>query len=337
MTSFELTLPVAAHTKQRPRFGRGRAYWRWSHSTKMGFGRVRDYSRVLLLGSRATDTPVAALKERLDQSAVHISIDPALTGAALTLRVLATTLRRAPGRVTIDPRGVPEGLAQSIVEAGGRRVGSRGIQLLVRPPNRAVHVHLGAQAPTRESIRIVPDSHGAHVARDPLAEIHVARPAHPLGAVYAAALGAAEVFKEVAAVRDERRVDHPHLTWCPVALSADLSAAPMQAATLQLDIALAGCGAVGTAIALILNELDAVGTILLVDRERFARENIATYSIGDERNARGRPRKVNLAGDYLRRYHVRPRRERPLHNVLPANARGSFSRGPSFQRDRHSC
>jgi Holliday junction resolvase RusA-like endonuclease len=26
MTSFELTLPVAAHTKQRPRFGRGRAY-----------------------------------------------------------------------------------------------------------------------------------------------------------------------------------------------------------------------------------------------------------------------------------------------------------------------
>ncbi len=26
MTSFELTLPVAAHTKQRPRFGRGRAF-----------------------------------------------------------------------------------------------------------------------------------------------------------------------------------------------------------------------------------------------------------------------------------------------------------------------
>jgi len=26
MTSFELTLPIAAHTKQRPRFGRGRAY-----------------------------------------------------------------------------------------------------------------------------------------------------------------------------------------------------------------------------------------------------------------------------------------------------------------------
>lgn len=26
MTSLELTLPIAAHTKQRPRFGRGRAY-----------------------------------------------------------------------------------------------------------------------------------------------------------------------------------------------------------------------------------------------------------------------------------------------------------------------
>jgi molybdopterin/thiamine biosynthesis adenylyltransferase len=79
----------------------------------------------------------------------------------------------------------------------------------------------------------------------------------------------------------------------------------MQDGRLHLDVALAGCGAIGTAIALILQELDAEGEILLIDRQRFARENVATYSLGDEGNAHGRPWKVNLVARHLTRYRVR--------------------------------
>ena len=60
MTSFELTLPVAAHTKQRPRFGRGRAFtpaetrnWEeqfaWAFIERHGRPRLKCPVRVELL------------------------------------------------------------------------------------------------------------------------------------------------------------------------------------------------------------------------------------------------------------------------------------------------
>jgi hypothetical protein len=245
------------------------------------------------------------LKRRLDRSATHVTADPSVVGTDLTLRVLVTTLRRMPGTVCLDPQGLSDQLVRGLQEAGRKIDSSHGIVLASTPPDGAVHVHVGTESAQPMAIRVVPDGYGAHVARDPAVRIHVARPARPLGAVYAAALGAAEAFKDIAGVRDERRVDHAHLAWCPVALSADLTLAPIRAGTLHLDLALAGCGAIGTAIAVILAELDAEGSILLVDRQRFARENVATYSVGDERNARGRPWKVNLVGRHLRRFSVR--------------------------------
>jgi hypothetical protein len=128
--------------------------------------------------------------------------------------------------------------------------------------------------------------------------------AHPLGSVFTAAMAAGEAFKNVAGVLGERRIDHSHLSWCPVSLSTDLTVAPMQSSTLQLNLALAGCGAIGTAIALILQELDAFGEIVVIDRQRFARENLWTYSLGDEGAVRGRPWKVNLVRRHLQRYRV---------------------------------
>ncbi len=154
-------------------------------------------------------------------------------------------------------------------------------------------------------IRVVPDGYGAHVARDAGVVIELARPAHPLGAIFAAAMGMGEAFKDLAGVLAVRRVDHGHLTWCPVSLSRDLALAPMQAETLHLQVALAGCGAIGTAIAaVILQELDAAGEILAIDRQRFGRENLATYSLGDEGSKRGRPWKVNLVRRHLSKYDV---------------------------------
>lgn len=266
---------------------------------------MRDFSRILLLGSRATDEAPELLQERLQASAVHITADPAIGGAVLTVRVLATTLRRMPGGVSVDPRCLAPNVASALTDTGERIYPGRGIQLLQAPPQSAIRLHVGTQSRVADVIRIVPDGYGAHITRDADAIVRVARRAHPLGSIYAATLGAAEAFKDAARVRDERRVDHRHLTWCPVALSPDLEIAPMQNRTLSLNLALGGCGAVGTAIAVILQEMDAVGMILLIDRQRFAPENVATYSIGDVHNARGRPLKVNLVGRYLARYQVR--------------------------------
>ena len=122
--------------------------------------------------------------------------------------------------------------------------------------------------------------------------------------MYAAALGAAEVFKHTAGVRPARRVIHRHLKFCPVTLSGDLSRAPELPASIPLNLGLIGVGAIGTGIALTLSELPAEGTLLAVDRQQFDRENRGTYCIGNAADAAARPDKVELATSVLRRFDV---------------------------------
>jgi hypothetical protein len=215
------------------------------------------------------------------------------------------TLRRLPINLVLEPARLSKDLVEEIL-AGVVRVDSRrGLMLAEGLTGEVIRVHVGAKTRVPGAIRVVPDGYGAHIVRDVGIELHIARRAHPLGSVFTAAMAAGEVFKDLAGVLDQRRVDHSHLTWCPVSLSADLTVAPMQSTTLELRLALAGCGAIGTAIALILQELDATGDIVVIDRQRFARENLWTYSLGDEAAVRGRPWKVNLVRRHLQRYRVR--------------------------------
>ncbi len=264
-----------------------------------------DDSRPLRLGSRAAGVPEDTLRQRLEHSTVVVSVDPSLPGALLTARVLAMTLRRLPINLVLEPARLSEDLVESI-RAGVVRIDSRrGLMLAEGLATEVIRVHVGARTADTGAIRVAPDGYAAHIARDAGVELHIARRAHPLGSVFTAAMAAGEVFKDLAGVLDRRRVDHSHLTWCPVSLSADLTVAPMQSTPLELRLALAGCGAIGTAIALILQELDATGDLLVIDRQRFARENLSTYSLGDEASVRGRPWKVNLVRRHLQRYRVR--------------------------------
>lgn len=273
-----------------------------------------DHSRALLLGSRATGRTEPDLRRRLEASTVLVTVDREVDGAVLTARVLLTTLRRLPIGLMLAPGGLPSSTVDEIAGAVRRIDSRRGLRIGdgLRAPDGpcSAHVHIGVKPVGPGVIRAVPDGYGAHVARNAAAVVRTARSAHPLGSIYTAAMAAAEVFKDVAEVLEGRRVDHGHLTWCPVALSPDLTVAPMQRERLRLDLALAGCGAIGTASALILQELNAEGDILLIDRQRFARENLATYSLGDQRSVRGRPWKVNLVGSHLSRYRVRRLRAR---------------------------
>ena len=74
--------------------------------------------------------------------------------------------------------------------------------------------------------------------------------------------------------------------------------------TFEVDLALAGLGAVGSATASVLGELSVSGRALLIDRERFASENLATYSLGTESDTVSRPWKVDLAADVLGRFEL---------------------------------
>ena len=106
------------------------------------------------------------------------------------------------------------------------------------------------------------------------------RAANPLGAVYAAALGAAEAFKWTAQVLPARRVVHRYLRFCPVTLSSDLTAAPDLASPLVRDLTQIGVGAIGTGTILALQALRAEGRLIAVDCQRFGPENRGTYSLG---------------------------------------------------------
>jgi hypothetical protein len=132
------------------------------------------------------------------------------------------------------------------------------------------------------------------------------RTASALGAIYTAALGAAEAFKHTAHILPARRVLHRHLRFCPVALSADLTVAPLLTEALVLDLTLVGIGAIGTAVVLILGEFDAQGRVVAVDYERFAPENRGTYSLGGAAEADSKSPKVDLAVSALPRFDVIP-------------------------------
>lgn len=263
-----------------------------------------EHSRSLLLAATATGTAESALERRLEDATVVVSVDPALPLSLLTARVLLTTLRRGPGRLAIDPGSLPAADVEHIEAAVNAVDGSRTLHVgRVADNERAVRVHVGCTAP-RGVIRIVPEGYGAHIAAMSSAVIRPGQPGNALGAVYAAALGAAEAFKDTAGVLPARRIRHRHLRFCPVTLSEDLNRAPRLPDSVTLNMGLIGVGAIGTGIALILSELPAEGTLLAVDRQRFDRENRGTYALGTPDDAIARPYKVELATRVLRRFSV---------------------------------
>src|SRR5579859_78214 len=218
-----------------------------------------EHSRALLLAQSATSAPPGQLEQHHDSSIVAISIDPDLPMSFLTARVLVSTLRRGLGTLVLLREGLPRPMVHDLEETAAAIDPSRPLRIeTVLPGEPTVRLHIGTSV-TGRAVRVVPEGYGARIATARTAVIRPSRPGNELGAAYAAALVAAEAFKHTAAVLPARRVLHRHLRFCPVTLSAGLSAAPPLPGVLTMGLSLIGVGAIGTGIVLVLSELPAEG------------------------------------------------------------------------------
>jgi hypothetical protein len=297
-----------------------------------------EHSRALLLAQSATSASPSHLAQRLESSVVAISVDPGLPMSFLTARLLVSTLRRGLGTLVLLRDGLPGPIVQDLEETAAAIDPSRPLRIeTALPAEPAVRLHLGTSVPGR-AVRAVPEGYGAHIASARTAVIRPSRPGNELGAAYAAALAAAEAFKHTAQVLPARRVLHRHLRFCPVTLSADLSAAPPLPGALTLDLSLIGVGAIGTGIALILSELPAEGKLLAVDRQRFAKENQGTYALGGVAEVLAKPWKTDIAQRTLHR-STSSRSAARSRTCLPrstwATRRGFRSCSPRWTPHRH--
>ncbi len=273
-----------------------------------------EHSRGLRLGASASGRTESELERVLEASRVVVSLDPTLPGAALTARVLLTTLRRMPGQLVLERDGLHAGLVDELVGAVSAVDGERPL-IVGRSAEATVRLHVGVGLGD-QAMRLVPDGYGAHVAGQRSVVIRPLRAANALGSIYTAGLGAAEAFKLTARVFPARRVLNRHLRFCPVSLSSDLAAAPeLEVGTLELT--LVGVGAIGTGVVLLLAELGATGRLLAVDYQRYARENRGTYSLGGDAEVAAVPWKVDLAEAVLTAFDVIPFRH-PIEKLPPA-------------------
>jgi hypothetical protein len=246
-------------------------------------------SRTVRLAARASRASESELEQRLMRAVTHVTVAPSLPGAVVCAEVLITTLQRGLGRVSISPDGLPDDVLERLRHAAAATRPER--PLSIGPPAAgSTRVAIGTAA---GEIVVVPDAHGARLSRGTVPAQR--RVPTMLGIVLAASLAAGEAFKEAAAIKDDHCVRHRELAFCPVTLSTDLDAAALPEPDWEPNVTLAGIGAIGTAHALILGGLTDRGTAVLIDRQRYAPENLGTYSLGDARDRALATSKVDLA------------------------------------------
>ncbi len=263
---------------------------------------MADHSRMLKLGSEASGRSESELREHLEASRVSIGLDPAIPGVRLAAELLVRTLRRMPGVITLDPSNVPRGLVDRIVEEAALIDPDRPVKV-ARTGEFDIAIRLAATGP-RGTLRALPDLHGYRLTSGN-GELRQRRPASALGSASVAAVVSGEVFKTTAAVKPPRGLHHRTLSFCPVTLTSQPENGPELPASWRLVAMLLALGAIGTGTALILSELPVEGDLDLVDPQRYATENVGTYSLGGVLEGRDKPFKTDVAAAVLRRFETR--------------------------------
>ena len=103
---------------------------------------------------------------------------------------------------------------------------------------------------------------------------------NPIGAIAAACLGVSEVFKKLIAVRPERGQVFKQVQFSLFDYeSGNSSPGPQLPELIHCDLALVGCGAIGSGVTYALGFLPLAGSIDLVDPQAYAEENLGTSVI----------------------------------------------------------
>lgn len=111
---------------------------------------------------------------------------------------------------------------------------------------------------------------------------------NPIGALSAASIGVAEVFKRLIALRPERGELCPGISFSFYEYGESEHAGPDLPSEIAIDAALFGVGAIGNGIVHLLSHLPVVGRLIAVDRQVFREENWGTcFAIG--------PRELGMA------------------------------------------
>jgi len=258
-----------------------------------------DHSRSLRLASNVSELGQSALERHLDGTHVIVSVDADYPTGMLAGRILLTTLRRGPGMLTLLGNNLPSQYTDE-VEAMCQAIDpDRPINVTKNEtagPEGSVRLHVG---PSARAIRVVPDGYGAHLLANPTRAVAPRQIPNAVGAAFAAGLAASEAFKYVARVREERRILHEYVCYCPFSLSSDMTLSIPLRSPIVLDATLVGIGSIGSAIVMIADALQLSGKIVLIDPQRFAIENVSTYSFGTRHDAERAAWKVELAQQVL--------------------------------------
>lgn len=258
-----------------------------------------NYTRPLLLAAGSSGTDTTDLEARLEDTTVLITADLEAPAALSALRVLVANLRRLPIHLHLDHGGGAKQLPADLVVQLERLASgidpARSLNVS-RPKSAVVHVHIGTGSATA-NVSAVADGHGTRVRPQGHPFPLLLAPGTGLGGVLTGAMLTAEVFKIVVPVIPDRRGPLLPIDFCPVTL-CEPGGTVRDLAPLD-GTALIGGGAIGSAIALILRELNAVGNLTVVDPETYDEPNVTTYSLGNIRTAANNTYKVHLIRDEL--------------------------------------
>lgn len=257
-----------------------------------------EHSRALLLAGHASGQTEQSLLEHILGVRVQLTVESQRPDLVATAALVLETLRRLPVAIALSPGCIRTADVGRLTSAVERVDPDLGITV-ADDPTANLRIHLGRSLPGADIVAM-PERHGTHLAGSKVT-LRDTAPASGLGVMTTAALVCGEAFKQVAQVMPSRAVDHRELSWCPVTLSDDPTAAPDLHET-TLALAIVGLGAIGTAVVRTLAMLPVGGAMMLVDPERFGPENVGTYSLGGAAEARAKPWKVEMAANALPRF-----------------------------------
>ena len=261
-----------------------------------------DHSRALRLGHRATGETESSLARRLAAHGVSVAIDAGIPGTLTTGKVLVSNLARLPGGVSLDRGALSHREIEALQAVVAEIDPDRTLEVRrARPAELRVDVGPG----TRGGLHGVPVGHGYRIGWSKLRHAQGGPPVSGLGSVSAAAALAGEVFKVAAGVTGTRGQLPRSRSFCPVSLTAHPENGPDLPQEWLLEGAVAGVGAIGTGIALILSFLPIGGALLLIDRQIIAIENLGTYSLGGIADVDANRQKTAVAARVLSNFSTR--------------------------------